>query len=234
MRKTNPDKKFSVYVHISPSNKYYVGITCQIPTRRWGSNGRTYKNNIYFWNAIQKYGWNNFQHEIIAQNLTMDEACNFEIVLISKLKSNNQKYGYNRSSGGEVNSGFHLSEETKRKLSQAAKGKKLSEKHRLALIKANTGSHRSEETKRKISIANSHPKSEETKLKVSIAKQGQGAIPIIQYDLNGNYIREWESAFKAMKELKLPSRSCIANVLSGRCKQTHGYIFKYKDINRRK
>lgn len=231
MWKTDVNKKFSVYVHISPSNKYYVGITCQIPERRWRSDGGAYKNNSYFWNAIQKYGWDNFQHEIIAQNLTRDEACNFEIVLIKKLKSNNYKYGYNRSSGGEVNQGFTLSKETREKLSNALKGRKLSEKQRLALINANIGRHRSEETKKKISIANSHPKSEETKLKVSISKQGQGAIPIIQYDINGNYIREWESAFKAMKCLNLKSRSSIANVLSGRCKQTHGYIFKYKNVN---
>lgn len=231
MRKTDENKKFSVYVHISPSNKYYVGITCQIPKRRWRFDGSAYKNNIHFWNAIQKYGWNNFQHEVIAQNLTRDEACNFEMVLIDKLKSNNCQYGYNRSSGGEVNQGYSLSKETKEKLSKAFKGRRLSEKQRLALINANKGHHRSEETKKKISMANSHPKNEETKLKISIAKQGQGAIPIIQYDINGNFIREWESAFKAMKCLNFKSRSSIADVLSGRCKQTHGYIFKYKNVD---
>lgn len=92
---------WSVYAHISPSNKYYVGITSQKPERRW-RNGDGYKHNKHFANAISKYGWDNFQHEIVASNLTEDEAKNFERILIEKLQSNNSKYGYNRSSGGDA------------------------------------------------------------------------------------------------------------------------------------
>ena len=51
-------------------------------------------------NAINKYGWNNIQHEIFASNLTKDEACDMEKTLITLLKSN-RGYGYNYTNGGD-------------------------------------------------------------------------------------------------------------------------------------
>ena len=65
-----------------------------------GYDGCNYKN-LYFYNAIKKYHWNNIQHEIIANNLTHDEANNLEVGLIKELKSNDKKHGYNISSGGD-------------------------------------------------------------------------------------------------------------------------------------
>lgn len=97
------EKEWCVYVHISPSAKYYIGITCQKPHERWGKNGKGYFNygNDHFEKAINKYGWDNFQHEIIASHLTENEAKNFEKLLIKKLNSNNPNYGYNKTAGGD-------------------------------------------------------------------------------------------------------------------------------------
>lgn len=101
------NEEWIVYVHIVPKiisdhnhDKYYVGITKRNPNVRWGLNGCGYKN-IYFYNAIKKYGWDNIEHHIIASNLTHDEANTFEKILIQKLKSNNKEYGYNISDGGD-------------------------------------------------------------------------------------------------------------------------------------
>lgn len=90
---------FIVYRHISPSGKSYIGITHQKPEHRW-RNGEGYKNNIAFYNAIMKYGWNNFQHIIIVQNLSQDEASNLEKKLIQQYKTQDKNYGYNIKSGG--------------------------------------------------------------------------------------------------------------------------------------
>lgn len=69
----------SVYIHTNKINgKYYAGMTCKEPYRRWGAQGTGYKTQPYFWRAIQKYGWDNFDHEIFARNLTEDEADNME------------------------------------------------------------------------------------------------------------------------------------------------------------
>lgn len=105
------DNKWTVYIHIVPKelsgyewDKYYVGITTNIK-RRWRSNGIDYKpkknNSSCFYNAIQKYGWNNMKHEIISERLTKNEAENMEQILIKKLKSNYHNFGYNRTKGGE-------------------------------------------------------------------------------------------------------------------------------------
>lgn len=79
-----------VYEHISPSNKVYVGITSKNPLRRWkGGKGYVRNDNHQplFANAIIKYGWDNFKHNIVASELTFEEACNMEISLIRKYKS---------------------------------------------------------------------------------------------------------------------------------------------------
>ena len=111
---------YCVYVHINKINsKKYVGQTCRKPEKRW-NGGHGYKENVYFWNAIQKYGWDNFEHEVIASNLTKEEADNFEILLIEKLNLLDKNYGYNLREGG---SHGHLLEETKRKLREANSGK---------------------------------------------------------------------------------------------------------------
>lgn len=122
------EKKWCVYIHTSPSNKAYIGITGRKPEERWGKNGYHYKNNKYFWRAIQKHGWCNFKHEIFADNLTKEQACFIEIKLIALFETQNPKYGYNIASGGEANS-FKLSEETKKKLSQARIGMYQGEKN---------------------------------------------------------------------------------------------------------
>lgn len=60
---------YSVYIHQNLTNgKRYVGITCKKPERRWGYQGAGYKSQTYFWKAIQKYGWDNFDHEVFASN----------------------------------------------------------------------------------------------------------------------------------------------------------------------
>lgn len=91
---------YTVYIHTNTINgKCYVGITCQKPEDRW-ANGYGYSYNEHFFRAIQKYGWNNFDHEIFASNLTQEEACNMEKLLIKELESNNPDKGYNNDEGG--------------------------------------------------------------------------------------------------------------------------------------
>lgn len=92
---------YSVYKHTNAENgKIYIGLTCQAPKRRW-QNGAGYAKT-YFGKAIQKYGWNAFQHDIIAKGLTKDEACELEISLIAFYQSNDRRFGYNLSMGGET------------------------------------------------------------------------------------------------------------------------------------
>ena len=71
MRDYYIDRKYFVYRHVAPNGKMYIGITSKSdPTHRWGSGGVCYKKNAHFWNAIQKFGWDNFQHIIVAHGLS--------------------------------------------------------------------------------------------------------------------------------------------------------------------
>jgi group I intron endonuclease len=109
-------------MHISPSNKRYIGITSRKVEKRW-KKGRGYENQQYFYRAIKKYGWSNFEHIIIAKGLTEDEAKWLEIELIREWDTTNPSKGYNISYGGECFNGLVHTEETKRKMSEANKGK---------------------------------------------------------------------------------------------------------------
>lgn len=104
---------YSVYMHTSPSGKRYIGITKQKPEQRWGK-GRNYKSNSYFTSAINKYGWNNFKHEILFEVESLAEAKELEIQLIAHYKSDERKYGYNISKGGDP-CNLGLGEEGRRK-----------------------------------------------------------------------------------------------------------------------
>ena len=83
-----------MYIHMNKSNgKCYVGITKQKPEARWKTEGVGYKKCLLFWRAIEKYGWDNFDHIIFAKNLTQAEAENMEVLLIRELKTQDPAFG---------------------------------------------------------------------------------------------------------------------------------------------
>lgn len=110
---------YSLYVHIFPNNKVYVGITGTAPKVRWGNNGVGYKEQSLIWNAIQKYGWNNIQHIVILQTKFKDEIEKQERYFITEVYHSNEKdKGYNILSGGYNGKGKHIfSEEIKKEMS---------------------------------------------------------------------------------------------------------------------
>ena len=147
------EKKFILYMHISPSNKKYIGITSQSPRERW-QNGLGYRGNVHFTNAIKKYGWDNFEHIILFEGLSKEEAEIMEQCYIALYDTMNDEKGYNKTEGGSGTVGYQWtnedreirrnkysgegnpfygkqhSEETKQKISEAKRGTKLSEEHK--------------------------------------------------------------------------------------------------------
>lgn len=90
---------YTVYCHRNKINdKYYVGITQQNPTRRW-QKGIGYNGQL-FGRAIKKYGWDNFEHIILEQNLSFEQAMEQEQYYIQYFNSQLPN-GYNISIGGE-------------------------------------------------------------------------------------------------------------------------------------
>ena len=93
---------YIVYKHTAPNGKMYIGITGFDPQYRWLNNGRGYKTQTTFFNAIIKYGWINFRHDILFEGLTEEEALDKEEELIQKYKSYDRRYGYNVSLRGAI------------------------------------------------------------------------------------------------------------------------------------
>lgn len=117
---THEGKLFSVYTLYNPfSDKYYVGITSQDPERRW-KRGRAYGHNAHLTNAINKYGWDNFEKNIIEQGLPFELASRLEQRLIKECDS--YRNGYNQSWGGENSSSFNMSEEARQKIANFRRG----------------------------------------------------------------------------------------------------------------
>ena len=94
---------YNVYKHTNLINhKSYIGITSQKCENRWGINGKGYELQPKFYHAIQKYGWDNFQHDILYTNLNKETALKIEADLIKTY--NTIENGYNVASYGTVES----------------------------------------------------------------------------------------------------------------------------------
>lgn len=137
----------------------YVGITSRTPENRWGKNGCNYSTSPKFYAAINKYGWNNFEHEILETGLSKEEACLREQYYIQKFNSLSPN-GYNLTSGGEMT---EMSDEARKKLSKSMMGNKNGLGHKC-----------SEEKKKKISDAQKGKTfTKEHKRHISEAKKGE-------------------------------------------------------------
>lgn len=123
---------YCVYIHTNKINgKMYVGYTKyenDPDTGRWlGGKGYLSRkdNGRYqqprFAHAINKYGWDNFEHEIVASHLTKIEAERFEKLLINQLKTMDGDFGYNLTSGGDGVCGRSLTDEDKQRQSRKMK-----------------------------------------------------------------------------------------------------------------
>lgn len=98
-------KEYCIYYHKSPENKYYIGQTCQKVEDRWKNNGSGYKI-AKMKEAIDKFGWSNFEHGILEEGLSAQEADEREAYYIALFDSVNN--GYNVYTANH--SGYHFAE----------------------------------------------------------------------------------------------------------------------------
>ena len=199
---------YCVYKHTAPNGKCYIGITSKKPEHRW-NHGRAYYQNKYFTHAIQKYGWDNFQHEVLFTGLSKQEACNLERQLIKQYKSNDLQNGYNLSAGGENPSeGSHRSEEINRKMSILMTGKK----HDFAF-------------RQKISAAKKgRPNGLEGRKGKDCSKSGM----VIQIDETTKEIIQVFFGFDEMQRKTGYSKTPVREAANGIRHRAYGYLWQYK------
>lgn len=219
------ENNYTVYMHTSPSEKRYIGITQQSPPEKRWKNGCGYQGQAYFYRAIQKYGWDNFQHEILFKGLTKEEAEQKEIELIPCYDSTNSNKGYNIEYGGnsigkmseaqkrklkEVHTGRRCSEETRKKMSESGKKKVFSKEHRKHLSESKLGKRHTEGTKNKISMNRKDKKG------------------VFQYSKDFIFIKEYESISLANKITGI-ARQNIISCCNYKRLSAGGYIWRYAD-----
>ncbi len=239
-----------VYKHTNIYNgKVYIGMTSKDnPAIRWGKQGSGYSKNLHFTATIKKYGWDEgFTHEVLFAFETKAEAEEKEIELIAFYNATNPNLGYNILIGGNCTD--HPSEETRRKQSEAHKGFRHSEKTKQYLRQINLGVKKSAEACKHMSESAKKrkrtPMSQETKDKIGARNKGKklfqeqidllkskNITTVSQYELNGKFIRTFESAKEAEKALGLSDshiNECCKTEGKSKPKSSNGYQWRYRD-----
>lgn len=183
------EAKFSIYRFKNLVNgKIYIGQTI-VPVRRRLIQHMTFSrpwtkhHKTYFHNALQKYGWNNFDFSVIEICNSQEELDNREKYWISYYRSNEKPFGYNIESGGkDGRKGLKLSEEHKQKLLEANLGKK----HKLETIEKRSKTVKS--LWQNDEFRNSHINIIQNNLKDYWNKL---AKKVYQYTLDGKYVATW-------------------------------------------
>lgn len=211
---SNHNKLYTIYRHTSPSDKVYIGQTCQKVWVRWLHTGNGYKKEPIFWKAIKKYGWENIKHEILLEGLDKPNADYAETYLIRWYKLH--KLSYNVTDGGEGgfglipwnkgihtgyvpwNKGLTMPEYLRKIISDKKKGRKYGPQSKLHSL------HKAEAHK----------------------------IPIVQVDTyDPNLYKTWKSA-KDAQDKGGYNRKAIGQCLRNKCVQSNGYFWFYlNDFN---
>ena len=199
-------KNYKVYKHNFPNGKVYIGITRQEPQKRW-LWGYGYNKNSYMQNAINKYGWENVKHEILFNNLSKEEAEQKEIELIAFYKSNQRKYGYNIENGGFYH---NVSHETRKKMSNSAKGKVISESAKQKLREKHSGKNNPMYNKKHTA---------EALLKISQSVKRKKVFCIETQ-------KEFKSIIDCSKHMQI-SETAISRACKGLRKQAKGFHFRF-------
>lgn len=245
------ENNYCVYKHTTPNGKVYIGMTKQNPKKRF-ANGKGYKFNSYFSNAISKYGWENIRHEILHFGIGKEEAELLEKKYIRDFNSTNPKYGYNLTLGGE--SGPKVTDRAKAEISNKLKAYYSVEENRKKNSEAHKGLHHSEATKKKMSVSQKkrmtdevkeaqrlrmlgkkfpnrkgHKQPEESKRKISEAnkgiarnKDGRPPRPVMCIE-TGEIYKSSRAAGNALNK----DSSSIYKCCEGTRKKAHGFTWRY-------
>lgn len=217
-----------IYKITSPSGKVYIGQSTDIENR-WRYYSRLQcKKQIKLYNSLLKYGWEQHNKEIL-------ELCDISVLIerenywkdvykVFEVPSLCCRYD---GKGGKDSKETRLRKQTPKNLTllqKINKNKKISQ--------SNTGKERTENTKNKLR----KPKTNEHKNNIRKAllgreikwKVGRHERSILQYNLEGNFIKEWSSVSEAAKFYNISSSNIVTNC-NGRYKTAGGFVWKYKN-----
>lgn len=230
---------YTVYCHENKKNgKLYFGITKTSVSKRW-SKGKGYKDQHLFGRAIEKYGWDGFEHIILFTGLTEYEAKQMEMDLIREFHTQDPLRGYNITDGGDSVPIMKGAENHKSKPivvfnldgSFNAKFSTLADAANYIGVTSGTLSEAIYKTtstvKRKFFCLYEDEcdncEKQPPRKPLNMEKRFK---PVSQYDTDGTYIQSFKSIVEASEKTGV-KRSDISAVLTGLQHTAHGFIFKY-------
>lgn len=209
-----------IYKITNPEGKIYIGQSSNI-NKRWKTYKRLedVKTQPKLYESLKKYGWDNHQWEIIEEcNVNKNNREEYYILLY-----NSHIDGLNSSSKSKGPL-FHTNE-TKEKIRLGNKKPKPNS--------GGKGKPKFRTNEHNINISNSlkgYKQTEEHKNNKSKSLKGRSLTSksVIQFNIDGTFIKEWESAKQAClfynpKDLNGVSACCL-----GKQKTAFGYKWKYK------
>jgi group I intron endonuclease len=233
-------------VYIGSSTSERDGFKDRINTHIRLLNNKKHPNK-HLQSSWDKYSYKSFKFEILEIIKGKDKIIEREQYYIDLYGVINPNIGYNKAPIANSQLGFKHSEESKRKMSKAAKsrskeisermkkimtGKKMSDETKEKISKKIKGIKRNYEFKNKMSIiAKNRVVSDDTKNKISKTKTGKISKKrkkVIQLDLYGNLIKIWSFAGEAESELNI-TRGKISAVCLNNRKTAGGFKWKYKN-----
>lgn len=243
----NKDSSSGIYKITSPSGKIYIGQAVNVEARRklYRRLASNIKPQIALYRSLLKYGFDAHDFDII-------ESCP-----INKLNERERywqdyyevlKYGLNCTlTKTETKSGT-CSELTKKRKSEAApthpikqynlNGNFVRDWNRIIDVEKELGIANQTITScckgRKDSAGGFIWRYQDSPVEmlknIKSVKSIKYGIPVLQYDLEGNFIKEWNSIKEASIKLKI-DLATICNVCknNGKAKTAGGYKWKYKE-----
>lgn len=221
------NKTWYVYMHTNTiNNKKYIGITSNTPSRRWRKDGYGYRKQP-FGNAIKKYGWDAFNHDILYSGLTKEDALEKEMSLIKQYNTCDPLYGYNITEGGDVSDSCMLN--AKRIYQYSLDGSYITCFNSISEAERIHGKGISSCINNKSKTSNGYQWFDEYKgEKIFGELSREEAISysqfkeVFQYSLNGEFIKRYNSIKEASEETGY-ERSGISSCIIGRQKTFHDY-----------
>ncbi len=218
---TNSDISYIVYQAISPSGKFYIGMTKKSLEARHKEHERHSKNDKtkrIFYEALKKYQLN-FSWQVLESNLAKKEAEQKEIEYITKLQATNRKYGYNQAKGGL--SGDIRTKESKIKWKENMQKYWSNPEYieRVSITKKREVAENSQVKERLLKCVTNYFSTQENRENHSLVKGGR---PFVCVE-TGEVFKNLHIAGETLNV----SYQNIWKVLKGKRKHAKGYSFRY-------
>lgn len=226
------ERNYKIYMHKNKVNgKVYIGQTRRELNQRFGKDGSHYVGCKLFYRAIKKYGWNNFEHVLLEENIKDSDTANErEMFYIEKYNSTDNNYGYNILRGG-CYTGDSCDSFTKEVHQYTIAGYYMKSYDSITESEEYTGALSSNicrccsgASKTAAGYRWSHDRVDY----LGKMKPNKHAKKVYKYSFDGSYVGEYDSAVDAIMDMGLDNAEAKSSHINDCCNGNRGYAYGYQ------